>query len=52
MVTFAAILTIFASDLAGQASAIDGDTREIHGARMRLWGIDAPRVRSALPDQK
>ena len=31
-----------ASDLIGQASVIDGDTLEIHGARIRLWGIDAP----------
>ena len=31
-----------AADLAGQASAIDGDTLEIHGTRIRLWGIDAP----------
>lgn len=29
-------------DLAGQASVIDGDTLEIHGTRIRLWGIDAP----------
>jgi endonuclease YncB( thermonuclease family) len=29
-------------DLTGQASIIDGDTLEIHGARIRLWGIDAP----------
>src|SRR5712691_9577761 len=28
--------------LAGQASVIDGDTLEIHGTRIRLWGIDAP----------
>jgi endonuclease YncB( thermonuclease family) len=28
--------------LAGQASVIDGDTLEIHGIRIRLWGIDAP----------
>lgn len=28
--------------LAGQASIIDGDTLEIHGTRIRLWGIDAP----------
>lgn len=28
--------------LAGQASIIDGDTIEIHGTRIRLWGIDAP----------
>ena len=28
--------------MAGQASVIDGDTLEIHGTRIRLWGIDAP----------
>ena len=28
-------------DLIRQASIIDGDT-EIHGGRIRLWGIDAP----------
>jgi endonuclease YncB( thermonuclease family) len=32
----------FADDLSGQASVIDGDTLEIHGGRIRLWGIDAP----------
>jgi endonuclease YncB( thermonuclease family) len=31
-----------AQELAEQASVIDGDTLEIHGARIRLWGIDAP----------
>jgi endonuclease YncB( thermonuclease family) len=30
------------ADLVGQASIIDGDTLEIHGTRVRLWGIDAP----------
>src|ERR1700694_1126706 len=34
--------TAFADNLSGQASIIDGDTLEIHGARIRLWGIDAP----------
>src|SRR6201996_122007 len=29
-------------DFPGQASIIDGDTLEIHGQRIRLWGIDAP----------
>ncbi|WMT73423.1 thermonuclease family protein [Bradyrhizobium sp. Ash2021] len=29
-------------DMTGQASVIDGDTLEIHGRRIRLWGIDAP----------
>ena len=31
-----------ADELVGQASVIDGDTLEIHGTRIRLWGIDAP----------
>jgi hypothetical protein len=31
-----------AVDLTGQASVIDGDTTEIPGTRIRLWGIDAP----------
>ncbi|WP_347335961.1 thermonuclease family protein [Bradyrhizobium murdochi] len=29
-------------DLVGQATVVDGDTLQIHGARIRLWGIDAP----------
>lgn len=28
--------------IVGQASVIDGDTIEIHGTRVRLFGIDAP----------
>jgi endonuclease YncB( thermonuclease family) len=32
----------FADNLTGQASIIDGDTLEIRGTRIRLWGIDAP----------
>src|SRR6202790_2421729 len=31
-----------ADNPSGQASIIDGDTLEIHGTRIRLWGIDAP----------
>ena len=31
-----------ADDFVGQASVIDGDTLEIHGTRIRLWGVDAP----------
>jgi endonuclease YncB( thermonuclease family) len=49
---FAALIfatAAFANDLAGQASIIDGDTLEIHGTRVRLWGIDAPESRPRLP---
>jgi endonuclease YncB( thermonuclease family) len=28
--------------LIGQASVVDGDTLEIRGTQIRLWGIDAP----------
>jgi endonuclease YncB( thermonuclease family) len=35
-------LPAFADNLTGQASIIDGDTVEIHGTRIRLWGVDAP----------
>src|ERR1700720_3874367 len=31
-----------ADNLVGQASVIDGDTLEIHGTRIRLWGVSAP----------
>lgn len=31
--------------IVGQPSVIDGDTLEIHGQRIRLWGIDAPESR-------
>lgn len=28
--------------ISGRASVIDGDTIDIHGSRIRIWGIDAP----------
>lgn len=31
-----------ADNLTGQASIVDGDTLDIGGTRIRLWGIDAP----------
>lgn len=38
--------------IAGTASVIDGDTLDIHGERIRLWGIDAPESgqRCTRPD--
>src|ERR1700746_4054335 len=35
-------VAVLAGDLVGQASVVDGDSLEIHGTRIRLWGIDAP----------
>jgi len=40
-----------ADDLVGQASIIDGDTLEIHGKRIRLWGIDAPKSSQLCRDK-
>jgi len=37
-----ATLPANAADLSGRASIVDGDTLDVHGERIRLWGIDAP----------
>lgn len=42
LLVVASIVPAAAADLIGGASIIDGDTLEIHGTRIRLWGIDAP----------
>ena len=39
-------------DLQGIASVIDGDTIEIHGARIRLNGIDAPESEQLCQDAR
>lgn len=38
----AALPTSHASEIQGVASVVDGDTIEVHGQRIRFWGIDAP----------
>ena len=34
----------FAADLNGPVRVIDGDTLDMSGIRIRLWGIDAPEI--------
>jgi len=41
-IVLGSIQVALAGDFTGQASVIDGDTLEIHGTRVRLWGVDAP----------
>jgi endonuclease YncB( thermonuclease family) len=41
----------WSADLVGHASVVDGDTIEIHGTRIRLWGIDAPESDQLCRDQ-
>lgn len=31
----------------GRASVIDGDTLEVQGQRIRIWGVDAPEARQS-----
>ncbi|WGS19273.1 thermonuclease family protein [Bradyrhizobium sp. ISRA463] len=41
-----------AQDVTGKASVIDGDTIEIHGSRIRIWGIDAPESSQLCRNQE
>jgi endonuclease YncB( thermonuclease family) len=41
-VLIALLPAVALADMTGQASVIDGDTIEIHGTRIRLFGIHAP----------
>jgi hypothetical protein len=45
---FASMPDVFADELVGQASIIDGDTL----ARIRLWSADAPQSDQALPERR
>lgn len=44
MLLFALTGPALPADLIGRASVIDGDTIEMRGTRIRLWGIDAPEA--------
>ncbi len=43
---------VSANELVGQASVIDGDTLEIHGTRIRVFGIDAPESDQLCRDEE
>ncbi len=51
LLTFASSEIALGDDLSGQASIIDGDTLEIHGTVIRLWGIDAPESSQLCHDE-
>ncbi|AFK52618.1 thermonuclease family protein [Tistrella mobilis] len=46
----AQITPALAADVTGRASVIDGDTLDIHGTRIRMFGIDAPESSQICAD--
>ena len=44
--------TVHAQFLDGQVSAVDGDSLEMTGTRIRLFGIDAPEARQSCKRQQ
>lgn len=50
ILALAAPAPLFATDITGRASVIDGDTIDIHGTRIRFDGIDAPESRQSCVD--
>lgn len=42
---------VVGTPIVGRASVIDGDTLEVQGERIRLFGIDAPETRQLCEDQ-
>ncbi|WP_448377774.1 thermonuclease family protein, partial [Fervidobacterium sp.] len=40
-----------AQTLVGRASVVDGDTLEVRGERVRLWGLDAPESAQTCLDE-
>lgn len=41
------MIEIAAAMMMGWATVVDGDTIDIYGTRIRLWGIDAPELDTA-----